>query len=292
MDLLAQMTTFVRVVDGKSLSAAARSLRLSLPAVSRQLRALETELGTALIVRSTRRLHVTEAGLRWYQDCVRILAEVEEARASARSSNGVRGTLVVSASLTFGSVFVIPRLAQLSRRYPQLVVDLRLDDRLIDLVAEGADLAIRAGSQPPDSSTIVARPLLTMQRVLVASPGWLRKNGTPREPRQLAGAICLVQVTPAGSVVRWQLQRGDSVETPEVLGRLRSNAPIALRDLALAGAGIAYLPDFLVAADLSQGRLRRVLPEWSSAPITAWALHRTELRGTARIAAFLQAMRP
>lgn len=292
MDLFAQMATFVRLVDGKSLSAAARAQRLSLAAVSRQLRALEDDLGTVLVVRSTRRLHVTDAGRRWYEHCVRVLSEVEEARASVHHANTVRGNLVVSASLTFGSVVVVPRLRKLVERHPGLVVDLRLEDQLVDLVAEGVDVAIRAGSPPPDSTAFVAHPVLSMDRILVAAPKWLRKNGTPRSPAQLAKRPCLVQVTPRGAVVPWRLERrGDEAPTTiDVRAHLRSNAPIALRDLAVDGAGVAYLPDILVTEDLAEGRLRRVLPEWVSPPIVAWAIHRAELRGAPRLRAFLDAM--
>lgn len=290
MDLLAQMATFVSVVDGKSLSAAARAQRISLPAVSRQLRALEADLGASLIVRSTRRLHVTDAGRRWYEHCARVLREVDEARAAVRPTTAVRGTLVVSASLTFGSVVVLPRLPKLAERHPHLVVDLRLEDQLVDIVAEGVDVAIRAGTPPPDSTSFVAHPLASMDRVLVASPRWLKKHGMPREPELLARKPCLVQVTLAGAVVQWKLRRDGEERIVHVHGQLRSNAPIALRDLAVEGAGIAYLPDFLVAGDLEAGRLRRVLPEWSSPPLAALAVHRAELRGAPRLRAFLDAM--
>jgi DNA-binding transcriptional LysR family regulator len=290
MDLLAQMSTFVRVVEGKSLSAAARAQRLSLAAVSRQLQALESELGSTLVVRSTRRLHLTEAGERWYAHCVRVLREVEQARASMRGDDVPRGTLVVSASLTFGSLVVVPLLGALAERHPQMVIDLRLEDQLVDLVSEGVDVALRAGSPPPDSTAYFARPIFSMTRVLVASPKWLRKHGTPRKPEDLGAATCLVQVTPAGTLVRWALQRGEARATIEIRGNIRCNAPMALRDLAMAGAGIAYVPDWLVAQDLAQGRLRRVLPQWSSDPIAAWAIHRSELRGAAKLRAFLDAL--
>ncbi len=292
MDFLEQMTTFVSVVEGKSLSAAARARRLSLPAVSRQLRALEIELGASLIIRSTRRLHVTEAGQRWYERCRRVLREIDEGREAARSTKGAHGRLVVSASLTFGTTVIVPRLSKLSEQHPHLVVDLRLEDQLIDLVAEGVDIAIRAGSPPPDSTAFVAHPLFAMDRLLVAAPRWLKKHGTPREPRQLAQHDCLIQVTTAGIVIPWALRR-DERETPQIIdvrGRLRSNAPTALRALALAGSGIAYLPDWLVSRDVAQGSLRRVLPKWRSPPTTAWGIHRVELRGAPRIRAFLDAM--
>ena len=290
MDLLDQMATFVRVVDGKSLSAAARRLQLSLPAVSRQLRALETELGTNLIVRSTRRLHVTEAGHRWYEHCVRVLRDVDAAKASVRASRVVRGTLVVSASLSFGMLGVIPHLTALVARHPQLAIDLRLEDHVVDLVGEGIDLALRAGIAPPDSTSYVATPVATMHRIVVAAPRLLRKHPAPRTPHQLARLPCLLQITPAGMLVRWLLRDGNESLTVEVDGQLRSSAPIALRDLAVAGAGVAYLPDWLVAADLAAGRLRRLLPTWTSPPIVASAVYRAELRGDARVAAFLEVL--
>jgi DNA-binding transcriptional LysR family regulator len=293
MDLLAQMATFVSLVEGKSLSAAARAQRLSLPAVSRQLRALELDLGASLVVRSTRRLHVTDAGQAWYERCRRILREVDDARAAVSGKKGVHGRLVVSTSLTFGTSVIVPRLTMLSDRHPHLLVDLRLEDQLVDLVGEGVDVAVRAGSPAPDSTALIAHPILTMHRVLVASPRWLRKHGTPREPEQLDRHACLIQVTPAGTVIPWTLRKADTSEdtrTFEVHGRLRTNAPSALRDLAIDGAGIAYLPDWLVTDALEAGVLRRVLPGWSSAPITAWAIHRRELRGAPRLRAFLDAL--
>ena len=293
MDLLAQMATFARVVEGGSLSSAARAQRLSLPAISRQLRALEAELGATLVIRSTRRLHVTDAGRQWYAHCVRVLREIDEARAAVRGSDVAAGLLVVSVSLSFGSFFVVPRLRELATKHPLLRVDLRLEDQLIDLVGEGVDIAIRAGAPPPDSTAFIAKPLLSMHRVLVASPRWLRKRGTPREPDQLGRHDGLVQVTPAGNVIPWSIVRADAAATARVVearAQLRTNAPITLRDLAIAGLGIAFLPDWLVAADVEAGRLRRVLPGWRSPPLTAWAIHRAELRGSANVRAFLATM--
>lgn len=290
MDLIAQIATFVRIVDGKSLSAAARAQRMSLPAVSRQLRALETELGTSLIVRSTRQLHVTDAGRQWYAHCVRILRELDEARATVASTRHVRGTVVVSAPFAFGSIVIVPLLARLAERHPHLVINLRLEDQLVDLVAEGVDIAVRAGASPPDSTAFVAHPIFAASRVLVASPRWLRAHGTPRTPVQLARHACLVQVTPAGVQVRWQLRCGDDDQTIDVRGPVVSNTPIALRDLAIDGAGIAYLPEWLVADDVARRRLHRVLPAWGSPPVMAWAVHRAELRGAPRIRAFLDAL--
>jgi len=290
MDLLAQMATFVRVVEGKSLSAAARAQQLSLAAVSRQLRALEDELGIPLVLRSTRRLRVTDAGHQWYAHCIRVLRDVEHARAAMRGGDTPRGPLIVSASLTFGTLVVLPILPPLAKRYPELTVELRLEDKLVDLVGEGVDVALRAGSPPPDSTAYMAPQISTMRRVLVASPSWLRKHGTPRQPEDLQSAECLQQITPAGTLIRWVLVRDAQRVTVDVAGQLRTNAPMALRDLAVAGAGIAYIPDWLVMGDVREGRLRRVLPGWSGDPIAAWAVHRSELRGTAKLRAFLEAL--
>lgn len=294
MSLLAQMATFVRVVEGKSLSAAARSQRMSLPAVSRQLATLEADLGASLVIRSTRRLYVTEAGRRWYEHCRRILDDVEHARADVRSSKTARGTLVVSASLTYGMQVIVPRLPELAKRHPSLVVDLRLEDQLVDLVGEGVDLAIRAGSPPPDSAAVIAHPLATMLRVLVAAPAYLRARGTPKSPRELTRHAALLQMPTTGAAVRWELRsergRKESV-TIDPSAAMRTNAPLALAELARGGMGIAYLPDWLVAADLASGALRRVLSDWTSSPLTAWALHRAELRRAPRIRAFVDMMR-
>lgn len=287
------MQTFVRVVEGKSLSSAARAQRLSLAAVSRQLRALEADLGATLVVRSTRRLHVTDAGRRWYDHCTRILGEVDAARAEVRSARAARGTLVVSAPFTLGALVLVPRLTRLFAQHPSLVIDLRLEDQIVDLVGEGVDVAVRAGSPPPDSTAIVAHPLTSMRRVLVAAPAYVRDRGTPRHPRELARHSGLIQVTPRGAVIRWELGSSTSAEalTPDVRGPFRTSAPLALRDAARNGLGIALLPDWLVAPDLEAGTLVRLLPEWRSQPITAWAIHRAELRGAARIRAFINAVR-
>jgi DNA-binding transcriptional LysR family regulator len=290
MDLLAQMRTFVGVVDGKSLSTAARAQRLSLPAVSRQLRALETELGVELIARSTRRLRVTDAGQRWYDHSVRILRDVDDARSAIRSNDRARGTLVVSASFAFGTHVIVPRLAKMVERHPELGIDVRLEDHLVDLVGEGVDIAVRAGSPPPDSTAFVAHPILTMHRIVVASPRWLKEHGRPRTPKQLPRSKCLVQVTLRGAIVPWALRREAADEIVAVDGRVRSHTPIVLLDFARAGLGMTYVPEFLVADDLQSGRLERVLPGWASPPISAWAIHRRELRGSPKVQAFLDAM--
>ena len=289
MDLLAQMATFVRIVDLGNLSAAARAARLSLPAVSRQLRALEDDLGASLVVRTTRRLKVTEEGRQWYAHCARILGDVAAARA-AIGGGDVHGTLTVSVPVSLGLSQVVPRLAALQRGRPGLAIDLRLEDHFVDFVADGVDVIVRGGAPPPDSATVIAHPLLRFPRVAVASPAYLRRRGAPRDPAALAGHDCLVQLGANAPLRTWHLRRGDDERAVDVAGRLRATAPLALREAARAGLGIALLGDWLVADDLARGTLRRVLPAWASPPITAWAIYRVEARSSPRVRAFLDGM--
>lgn len=292
MDLLGHMRTFTRIVERGSLSGAAREARLALPTVSRQLRALEGHLGVPLLVRSTRRMHLTDAGRRFYERSVRILGEVDAVQESIDDGRVARGTLVVSASITLGLTHVLPRLPALSTAHPALEVELRLEDRFVDLVADGVDVAIRGGGAPPDSTAFVAHQLFASTRVVVASPRYLRKHGTPRTPEQLARHSCLVQLAATGSFVRWTLRRREGDErTVAVRGALRTNAPVAIRDLARAGAGLALLPEWIVAEDLASGALTRVLAGWEHPPLQIWAFHRSELRGSRRVRAFVEAMK-
>lgn len=285
MDLLDQMQTFVRIVSTGSMSAAARSRRLSLAAVSRQLSALEVELATTLVVRSTRRLSVTEAGTRWYEHCARLLRDVDDAKADVAERGEVRGTVVVSAPITFGTYYVVPRLEALARRHPKLGVDLRLEDHVIDLIGDGVDIAIRAGITPPDSASVIAHPLLSFRRACVASPAYLRQRGKPAHPRDLEQHDTLVQYGLAAAFTRWRFERaGEAVEVAP-RPRLRASSPSVLRDWALAGAGIALLPEWAVGDGL-----RPLLRDWETPQIHSWALHRVEVRGAPRIRAAVAAL--
>lgn len=287
MDLFAHMATFVRIVETGSLSAAARALRLSAPGVSRQLSTLERELGATLVKRSTRRLQITEAGQIWYAQCMRILADVEAARIGVNGGRTVRGLLTVSAPVSLGLVHVAPRIPAILRRHHGLHVDLRLEDHLIEPVTAGIDVVVRAGVDPPDSAALVAQPLLTFVRVVVASPAYLLARGEPRNAAALAQYECVVQLGAVGPISAWHLVCDGKEQIVQVRGALRVSAPLAVREAAMAGLGVAFLPEWLVAADLAEGRLRRILTSYVSNPITAWALYRSELRRSPRIRAFV-----
>lgn len=282
------MATFVKVVETGKLSTAARALRLSLPAVSRQIAALEEAVGGTLLLRTTRTLTVTDGGRRYYEHCLRILREIEAAQESVRSGHGIAGLLTVTAPVTFGLARVSPHLPTLFQAHPGLRVDLRLEDRLADLVAEGVDIAIRGGLPAPDSTSLIARQLTSYARVVVASPGYLRRRGTPRTPSELPQHDALVHLGASGVVDRWHFTK-DGVElAAELRGVLRSNAMYALRDGALAGLGLALLPDWLVAAEVAAGRLKILLSGYTSRPTVVSAVHRTELRGVQRVKVFIE----
>jgi DNA-binding transcriptional LysR family regulator len=161
----------------------------------------------------------------------------------------------------------------------------------IDLVASGVDVVIRAGASLGESTSLIARPLLSFQRVAVASPGYLAARGTPGALGALTQHDCLVQLGGEGPISTWRFERGATVRTVQVRSRLALTAPIAVRDLCVAGLGVAWLAEWLVQEDLAAGRLIRLFPGWRSAPITAWALFRVELRTAERVRAFVEAVR-
>jgi DNA-binding transcriptional LysR family regulator len=289
MDLLDQMATFVRVVEAGSLAAASRALDRSVAALSRQLSALEEDLGASLIVRTTRRHHVTEAGQLWYQRCVRILEDIEAARRSVRPG-AVQGRLTVSVPVSIGMHWVLPALGPLLGLHPRLKVEVHMEDRVVNLVSEGVDVVVRAGAPIAESSSLIAKPLASFRRIAVASPSWLKANGPPRHPSDLAARDCIVQLGGDGPLDRWTFHQRTEVRTCTVRSRLACTAPIAVRELVCSGYGVGWLPEWLVAEDLASGRLKPVLSGWTSAPLTVWAVFRVELRRAERVRAFVDAV--
>jgi DNA-binding transcriptional LysR family regulator len=291
VDLVERMTTFVRIVETGSLAAAARQLRISSAAVSRQLAAIENEMGAALVLRSTRRLSVTDVGNQYYARCLRILREIDEAWSLGRSQTDLKGLLTVSAPVTFGLARIAPHVSSLLTKHPGLCLDLRLEDRIVDLVGEGIDLAIRAGIQPPVSDSLVAHALLTYERVAVASPAYLERMGEPRTPDALASHVALLSSSGEGRSRTWRFQRKGRGAHVQIAASFRSNALYALREAAVRGTGIALLPEWLVTQEVARGDLRLVLQEWRAPPTSVVAIHRAEQRGAPRIRAFIEHLR-
>jgi DNA-binding transcriptional LysR family regulator len=261
MDVLTGMRTFRAVADAGSFSAAARSLAITTALASKLVSQLEEHLGAQLLVRTTRRLSLTDAGHLYLERCVRLLGDLEEAeRSVGRLQEAPRGRLRVAAPMSFGLLRLAPLLPDFQRRFPEVELDLLLNDRRIDLVEEGIDVAVRIGASLEDS-TLVARKLGMGERIVCAAPSYLRAQGTPRHPRELAGHRCLrysVHAAPG----TWEFDGPEGHVTVDVRGPLQVNNSIALRTAAVAGVGIILAPDFAVAEELRARRLRRLLAGW------------------------------
>lgn len=269
IDTLTGMAVFARVVECGGFSAAARSLGLSKSAVSKQVAALEERLGARLLHRTTRRMSLTEPGAAFLDACRLVLAEAEAAEAAVGALQAEpRGVLRVNAPMTFGTMHLSAAIPDFLARYPMLSVDLVLNDRFVDLVEEGFDVAVRIG-ELADSSLMVRR-LAPMRRVLVASKAYLDAHGRPRTLADLSRFDCLSYAY-SSTADEWRFDGPAGEESVRVKGRLRANNGEALKAAAMAGMGIISAPTFIVGPELMAGRLERVLPayEWRRAAIHA-----------------------
>ena len=285
VDLLDKMATYVRVVEAGSLSAAAKQLRISAAAVSRQISTLEAELRVELIHRTTRRMTITAAGERYYERCLRILRDVDDAQQIGRNG-ALEGVLKLSVPVTFGLATLMPVMRTFKQKHPSLRIDLRLEDRMVDLVLDGVDVALRTGSKPPENTEIVAHRLFSSERVLVAAPSYLKRRGLPKSPEMLPKHDALSHVYDAPGDV-WHLHDGEQAKRVHLNVAISSNAGHVLRDLAIAGAGIALLPDWFVRDAVARGELRVLCPGWRSQSVVVHALHRTVHRGEQRVRALI-----
>lgn len=270
-DHLAPIAAFVRVVETGSFTAAASALGVSKSQVSRAVRALEDRLGARLLHRTTRAVGPTEAGSAFYARCSRILADLEEAeQAVAHLQSAPRGTLRVSLPHSFGVRYLSPLIAEFMVRYPELRVEANFSERRVDLVDEGFDLAVRIGVL--DDSSLIARRLGTTTRWVVGSPDYLARRGTPRTPAELREHDCL-QFTYQTSGASWVFRQDGAEQAVRVSGRMTANTGEALVAAAVAGIGLAWLPDFLVADELRAGRLVALFGEAAESGLAIWAVY-------------------
>ncbi|WP_053238635.1 LysR family transcriptional regulator [Sandaracinus amylolyticus] len=285
-DTLFAMSILVRALAEGSLAAAARSLHLTPSAVSKRLARLEQQLGVPLVRRTTRSLAPTPAGARYAEHAERILAEVDRAAREARGEHReIRGLLRVSAPTLLGQELLAPHLATLLERHPALSIDLVLADRYVDLVAERVDVAIRIAPSLR-SSGLVARKLGVYEPVLVASPRWLASVAPIREPRDLESRRCL-DLAHSLDRGRWTLTVAGRAQVVRPQIALLSTHLGALHRAALAGAGVAALPVYLVAHDLERGALERVLPRASLPRRTVHVVHASGRAAPAKVRAFV-----
>ena len=252
---------FSLVVKHGSFAAAARDQNVDPSSISRIIAGLETELGVRLFQRNTRQLALTEAGNVYFQRVEPLIEEIQHARhAAVDVSSRVTGTLRVTASNSFGLKFVLPRLPAFAEKYPDLVVDLMLTDAVVDLLAERVDIAVRLGTLP--DSNLVAQLFIHTRYRVVANPAYVQRHGTPKQPTQVSEHNCLLFPL-AGFRSRWIFQdkKGVRSEVP-IKGKLLVSSAIGLQQCALAGMGIALLPDWLVQDDVRSGKLVDLFPRW------------------------------
>ena len=271
MDKLNSIRAFTKVVQHSSFAAAARDLRLSRSAVSKYVMELEEELGVQLLSRTTRSVTATENGQAYYERCLAILSDLEEADLSAtRLQAEVRGLLRINAPMSFGTLHLARAVADFMEKYPDLRIQLLLSDQQVDPVQEGFDVTLRIADLP--SSSMIARRIAPARRAICASPSYLARHGTPKHPDDLRGHACLTYGHLATGN-QWKLTGPDGDHWIAIPWTLCTNNAEVLRDAAVQGRGIALLPTFIAGADFQQGRLATILPGYQAPEISIYAIY-------------------
>lgn len=285
MDTFNYMRAFRRIVELGSLAKAAEDLDMSSAGLSKQLRALESHLGAVLIQRTTRKMSLTDTGTAYYAECCRLLDELDALEKSVRrQSQRVSGRLRVNAPLSFALSVLSPLLARFLRQYPELRLDLSMEDRLVDAVGQGFDVSIRLRAQL-DDSTLIARRLVSLKQVLCAAPSYLQAHGHPRDADALRGhAILSYSLADGATSVE---EPGQASDTAAGQNLVQVNNSLMLRDLLVAGLGIGALPSFLANPAIAEGRLARVLPDLPAAPRHVYAVYPTSRHLQPKVKAFV-----
>lgn len=284
MDRLAAMETFVRVVETGSFSAAARALSVGQPGVSKTVAQLEQRLGVRLLMRSTRGLAPTEAGHNFYAHAKRAIAEADEADTAARGAGAsLTGRLRISAAVTFARLHVIPRLPRFLATHPDLTIDAILDDRVIDLIDEGVDVALRMGSLA--DSSLTARKLASAPRHVVGTAAYFARSGVPASPAELAEHPVVIYV-PDSRGHAYTFRQGATELSVSVAGRLRVSAAEGVRAGVLAGMGVTIASAWMFSPELESGEVRAVLTDWSLPSIDLFAVYPMGRMPSAKALAF------
>ena len=289
MDRFAAMSVFAKVVDLGNFARAAERLELSTSAVSRQVADLEARLQTRLLNRTTRKLSLTEGGHAFYERCVQVLVDLEEAeQAAAQTSLVPRGTIKLTCGQSFGLLYLAPAMAEFLERYPEVKFDVSLSDRVVDLVEEGFDLGVRIGALGP--ANLIARKLGETKLIACASRAYLEKHGTPRGPEDLGKHNCVTYAYVPDSNV-WRFRDPEGVEqTVTVSGNLHANNGDLLTQAAVNGIGIVYEPDFIVGPALAARQVVRLLEGWEPAPLGIYAVYASRKHLSAKVRAFVDFM--
>ena len=286
MDRLASMEALVRVVETGSFSAAARQLRVGQPAISKAIVQLEKRLGVRLLVRSTRRLTLTEAGQGFYERALRALEETLEAELAATGAGrGLSGRLRFGAAVTFARLHVIPRLPMFIAEHPALSLEAVLDDRSVDLIEEGIDVALRMGELPDSAAT--ARHIGRTRRIVLGSEAYFARNGAPTMPGDLAEHSAVIYAQ-AGGGTTWTFHKSGVTQTIRLKDSLRITAAEGVREAVFAGMGLCVTSEWMFHPEIAQGRVRRVLADWSLPGLDLWAVFPSGRQASAKARAFAQ----
>lgn len=286
MDRFENMENFIRVVEAGSISGAADRQGVAKSAVSRRLKELEGHLGVELFHRTTRQMNLTETGRSFYQQAQRILQDVHEAELATSQAHGVlNGRLKVALPLSFGLMHLGPAIRDFLQQHPQIEFDLDFNDRQVDIIEEGFDLAVRIAKLP--DSSFIARRLASIKSVMCASPAYLERRGMPRTPSQLVEHQCLVYNL-LKDFEHWHLQGADgrTIKT-KIHPALKAGNGEFLRDAAVAGLGIVLIPAFIAYKEISAGSLQPLLCDYTVPPIEAYAVYPHTRHLSQRVRAFV-----
>lgn len=289
MDRFEAMQVFCKVVEIGSFAGAAERLDMSTSAVSRQVAQLEALLNARLLNRTTRRISLTENGRAYYERCLQLLADLEETEEMVGThTSSPRGTLRLTAPISFGASHLAPALGAYAKLYPGMKFDVMLADRAVDLIEDGLDLAIRVGYL--GSQNLVARQIGSTRILLCASPAYLAARGTPETPEDLAGHDCLTYAYASNSN-QWGFEHAlEGTRQIRVSGSIHANNGSLLGELAAAGLGITHAPDFILGPLVAQGRLVRILPDWQTRTLPISAVYPSRKHLSAKVRSFVSFM--
>jgi DNA-binding transcriptional LysR family regulator len=285
VDKFESLKAFSEVVRHGGFAAAARELGVSRSVINKQVIALEKALGAQLLNRTTRKVSPTESGIAFYERSIGILADLAEAeQAVSELQSEPRGSLKINAPMSFGTLHLAPALADFMTRYREVQVQLTLNDRFIDVVEEGFDITIRIADLP--DSSLIARKIVAARRVLCASPPYLQQHGIPRHPQDLKQHACLHYGYLASGTL-WKFTGTDGEHAVHVDGVLCSNNAEVLKVAACKDLGIALLPTFIAGADLQEGTLTTLMPDYRPPEIAVYALYPPNRHLTAKVRLFI-----
>jgi DNA-binding transcriptional LysR family regulator len=285
VDRLADMETFVRVIDAGSFSAAAQQLRLGQPAVSKAVSRLEQRLGVRLVLRSTRGLTPTEAGQSYYDEARIVLQKAEQAElAASTAGKSLSGRLRISAPVTFARLHIVPKLEDLLKAHPALDIEVVLSDREVDVIEEGIDVALRLGSLV--DSALIARKLASRRRVVLAAPSYFQKFGMPLKPQDLCRYEAVTYAERLGGS-SWTFHKEGEEVVVTLHGRVRVSAAEGVREAVFAGLGLTVSSEWMFTPELASGTVETALTEWRLPDMDLWAVFPAGRLASSKVRAFV-----